>query len=73
MGADEEVDQAVILGDVVCLKLLLIGKGKTNGKIKKELNALKHNDACHGIEQTITTKGKNNKAAMIFSVCQTAM
>ena len=60
-------------GDVVRLKPVLIWKGEPNGKIKRDLQALKKQNACKGIEQTVTTKGKNNEAAMIFIVRETLM
>ena len=46
---------------------------RANGKIKRELQALKKQNACKGIEQTVTTKGKNNEAAMVFIVRETLM
>ena len=73
MGVNEEGFEAVVLGDVVRLKPVLIWKGEPNGTFKKELQALKKQNACRGIEQTVTTKGKNNEAAMIFIVRETLM
>ena len=48
--------------------MVLIWKRTPNSKIISELIALKWNNVCPGIEQTVTAKGENNKAAMIFIV-----
>ena len=44
-----------------------------SGRIKEELLALKRNNACCGIAQAVTAKGKNNEAAMIFIVREDLM
>ena len=48
VGIDEDGDEAVAIGDVVGFKPVLIWKGEPNGKIKKELQALKKQNACRG-------------------------
>ena len=53
--------------------MVLLWQGEPNGKLKKELIALKCNNVCPGIEQTVTANGKNNEAAMIFIVRETLM
>ena len=73
MGVDEDGDKALVFGDAMRLKPVLIWKREPNGKIRKELQALKKQNACRKIEQTVTTKGKNNEAAMIFIVRETLM
>ena len=45
----------------------------TNGKNKMEVLALPRNNACRGIKQTVTGKGKNNEVAMMFIVGETLM
>ena len=73
VGAVEDGDQGVFLRDIVHLKMVLMRKGEAHGKIKKDWNALKRNNACREIEQMVTAKRKNNEMAMIFVVLETLM
>ena len=69
VGVDGDGDPAVILGQVVRLKPVLVWKGGPKGKFYRETLVL--NRKMKGIVQTVTIKAKTNEACMLFIVRET--
>ena len=63
-GTDEDNDPCIKLGRVVKLKPVLIWKGETEGRIKREVTGLNRKMRC--MVQTVTKKGKTNVASMLY-------
>ena len=68
-GTDEDNDPCIKLGRVVELKPVLIWKGETDGRIKREVSRLDRN--MRWMVQTVTKKGKTNGASMLYIVKET--
>ena len=68
-GTDEDNDPCIKLGRVVKLKPVLIWKGGTEGRIKREVTGL--NRKMRRMVQTVTKKGKTNEASMLYIVKET--